>query len=184
MAGREDFATLVPQHTAAMRRAARALVGTADADDAAQEAILRAWQAWSTLEDVSRVRPWLLKITVNICLQWRRGRFGKHLEQTQPYDDTQEALLATLEADPGSSDHTGMLDLRHAINSLGGDMRMAVVLRYYGGLDANEIGKALDVPAATVRTRLRRGLIALRAQLDARELRVARMPEGELYDAG
>ncbi len=184
MAGREDFATLVPQHTAAMRRAARALVGTAFAEDAAQEAILRAWQAWSTLEDVSRVRPWLLKITINICLQWRRGRFGRHLDRIQPYDDTPESQLATLEADPGTSDHTGMLDLRHAINALGDDMRMAVVLRYYGGLDANEIGRALDVPAATVRTRLRRGLIALRAQLAAHELHVALMPDGELYDAG
>lgn len=184
MAGREDFATLVSQHTAAMRRAARALVGTADAEDAAQEAILRAWQAWNTLEDVSKLRPWLLKITVNICLQWRRGRFGKHLQQTQPYDDTQESQLATLEADPGTSDHTGMLDLRRALNSLGDDMRMAVVLRYYGGLDANEIGRALDVPAATVRTRLRRGLIALRAQLAARELCVAQASDGESRDAG
>lgn len=169
MTGPEGFATLVPQHTVAMRRAARALVGTADADDAAREAILRAWQAWSTLEDVNRVRPWLLKITVNVCLQWRRGRFGTHLERTQPYHNTQEWQLATLEADPGTSDHIGMLDLRHAINSLGDDMRTAVVLRYYGGLDANEIGGALGVPPTTVRTRIRRGLIALRVQLGTHE---------------
>jgi DNA-directed RNA polymerase specialized sigma24 family protein len=38
-------------------RVAAALVGTADAEDAAQEAILRAWQAWPTLRDTQLVRP-------------------------------------------------------------------------------------------------------------------------------
>ncbi len=167
MADSKSFATLAPQHTAAMRHAARALVGTADADDAAQEAILRAWQAWPTLVDESRARSWLLKITVNVCLQWRRGRFGTYLARTLPYQYTQDWQLATLEADPGTSDHLGSLDLRRAINELGDDIRIAVVLRYYGGLDANEIGETLGAPAATIRTRIRRGLIALHAQLAA-----------------
>lgn len=165
MADPSSFPTHAPQHVPAMRRAASALVGWADAEDVAQEAIVRAWQAWHTLHDISAVRPWLLRITVNVCLQWRRGHFGKHLELTEPLGDDDAAWLSTLDADPGTSDHTGALDLRSAINQLGGDMRLAILLRYYAGMDATEAGHVLGIPAATFRTRLRRALLALREQL-------------------
>lgn len=87
MADGAAFATLVPRHLAAVIRTAAALVGKADAEDAAQEAIMRAWQAWPSLQDVDALRPWLLRITVNICLQWRRGRFGKRGAQSTPASD-------------------------------------------------------------------------------------------------
>jgi DNA-directed RNA polymerase specialized sigma24 family protein len=67
-----------------MMRVAAALVGLADAEDAAQEALMRAWQAWKTLRDVDAVRPWLLRITVNVCRQWRRGNFGRHATLSSP----------------------------------------------------------------------------------------------------
>ncbi len=47
------------------------------------------------------------------------------------------------------------------------DQRIAVVLRYYGGYRASEIAAITDIPAATVRSHLRRGLAALRKELDA-----------------
>ncbi|MGZ3583296.1 MAG: sigma factor, partial [Ktedonobacterales bacterium] len=65
MADSAAFATLVPGHITAVVRTAAALVGKADAEDAAQEAIVRAWQAWPSLHDVEALRPWLLRITVN-----------------------------------------------------------------------------------------------------------------------
>ncbi len=165
MADGAAFATLVPGHIAAVVRTAAALVGKADAEDAAQEAIMRAWQAWPSLQDVDALRPWLLRITVNICLQWRRGRFGKRVELTQPLPEESADWLATLAADPGTSDYTGALDLRAALNQLGYDMRVVVVLRYYASMDASEVGEVLGIPAATVRTRLRRALMILRESL-------------------
>ncbi|HEV8190260.1 MAG TPA: sigma factor [Ktedonobacterales bacterium] len=69
-----SFAALVPQHTDAKLRVASALVGSADAEDAAQEAVVRAWDTW---RDASAVRPWLLRITANVCRQWWRGGFGR-----------------------------------------------------------------------------------------------------------
>src|SRR6185437_1290840 len=45
----ENFAALVAPHTAAMARVPAALVGIADAEDAAQEALLRAWRGWPSL---------------------------------------------------------------------------------------------------------------------------------------
>jgi RNA polymerase sigma-70 factor (ECF subfamily) len=78
-----------------------------------------------------------------------------------------ETALAVLDADPGGSDHTGALDLRQAINRLDADLRVVLVLRYYAGMDATEIGGVLGMPPATVRTRLRRALMTLRERLDA-----------------
>lgn len=165
MAEAGSFAAAITQHSAAMRRAAAALVGWADAEDVAQEAVLRAWQAWDTLRDEEAARGWLLRITVNVGLQWRRGPFGRQRTHSEPLTDQRIDELATLETNPGTSDHTGAMDLRSALNALGHDQRLAVVLRYYARMDASEIGEALGVPAATVRTRLRRGLMALHKRL-------------------
>jgi DNA-directed RNA polymerase specialized sigma24 family protein len=93
-------------------------------------------------------------------------------------DNTQAAALFDLYA--GTSDHTGALDLRAAVRALPGEQRLVVALRFYGGMKATEIARALDIPAATVRTRLHRALITLRTQLapsDGR-LRTTRHAEG------
>lgn len=159
------FGALMPPHLPAMLRVAAALVGTADAEDAAQEAIVRAWQAWDTLRNPTVLRSWLLRITVNVCRDWQRGRFGTRRALTLPLLDGDVLPLALLGADPGASDHTGALDLRQAINGLDDDLRVVVVLRYYAQMDATEIGATVGAPAATVRSRLRRALVLLRERL-------------------
>ncbi|HEV2404693.1 MAG TPA: sigma-70 family RNA polymerase sigma factor, partial [Ktedonobacterales bacterium] len=84
---------------------------------------------------------------------------------TQSLLDEDALPLGLLGDDPGTSDSTGALDLRHAINRLDADQRLVVVLRYYAQMDATEIGAVLNVPPATVRTRLRRALARLRERL-------------------
>ena len=159
---------LVTPHGPVVQRVAAALVGLADAEDAAQEALIRAWQAAPSLHGISAVRPWLLRITVNVCRDWQRGRFGtrQRLSVALPEGD-HGAEFAVIGDDPGTSDHTGALDLRRELRALDADLRVVVALRYYAGLDATEIGAALGVPPATVRTRLRRALGLLRARLEA-----------------
>jgi DNA-directed RNA polymerase specialized sigma24 family protein len=80
----------------------------------------------------------------------------------------------------GTSDHTGALDLRAAVRDLPGEQRLVVALRFYGGMRATEIAEALDIPAATVRTRLHRALITLRTRLQPSDgrLRSTRHAEG------
>jgi RNA polymerase sigma-70 factor, ECF subfamily len=181
MAEAGDFAVVAPQHTAAMLRVAAALVGRADAEDAAQEALTRAWQAWETLRDPAAVRPWLLRITVNVCRQWQRGGFGRRVRTSQPLPDDDDEILALLDADLGTSDHTGSLDLRAAVNALEPALRLIVALRYYGGMDATEIGLALSTPPATIRTRLRRALAILRDTLGASAPPAIRHPEEDFH---
>ena len=93
-------------------------------------------------------------------------------------DGTQAAVLFDLYA--GTSDHTGALDLRAAVRDLPSEQRLVVALRFYGGMRATEIAEALDIPAATVRTRLHRALITLRTRLQPSDgrLRSTRNAEG------
>ena len=163
-----DFAALAPLHMTTMLRVAAALVGVADAEDAAQEALVRAWQAWPRLRDAAAFRPWLLRITVNVCRDWQRGYFGASRRLMEPLDVSEAAdLLATIGGDPGASDQMASLDLRAAVNRLEPAYRVVVALRYYAGMDASEVGAALGIPPATVRTRLRRALALLREYLGA-----------------
>lgn len=165
----ESFATAVSPHTPAMARMASALVGHADAEDAAQEALVRAWNGWTTLRDPAALRPWLLRITYHVCLNWRAGRFGTARRMTEPLGDGSAYPLVVARAGPGTGDHADALDLRAAVATLSDDLRNVVVLRFYVGMDATEIGAVLDTPPPTIRTRLRRALLALRDRLRAGE---------------
>lgn len=61
----------------------------------------------------------------------------------------------------------GAGELWDVLGNLSDDQRLAVVLRYYGGYRAAEIASLLEVPAATVRSHLRRGLAAMRKELES-----------------
>lgn len=163
----QPFLALVPLHMGAVLRLTGALVGRDDAEDAAQEAMLRAWQAWPTLRDPSVARGWLLRIAANVCKDWQRGRFGTRRRMNLPLIAGEgDEALAVLNGDPGASDAAASLDLRAAVNALPPELRIVVALRHYAGMDATEIGAALGIPPATVRTRLRRALLALRERLE------------------
>jgi RNA polymerase sigma-70 factor (ECF subfamily) len=165
------FAAAVTPYINDMVYVALALVGPTEAEDAAQEALLRAWRAAATLREGDTVRAWLLRITANACHDWRRGRAGAwaRLTTTLPDDTGETEALAAPDADPGSSAAVTRLDLRQQVNVLADDLRAVVVLRFYTGLNATEIGAALDIPASTVRTRLQRALAQLRAHADSDE---------------
>ena len=160
----ERFTPLVTPHTELMARVAAALVGASNADDAAQEALVRAWRAWPSLRDADATRAWLMQITVNVCRSLLRresirARLGDLLI-AEPLA-SQASQLA-----PGTSDHVDALDLRRALGALDDDMRVVVALRFYAGMDSTEIGALLDASPATIRGRLRRALLHLRQALD------------------
>lgn len=162
---KDEVAAALALHAESARHVALALIGPADAEDAVQEALVRGWQAWESLRNPAAVRPWLMSITVNVCRSWQRGRYGTHRRLSEPLEDANQRPLAYIVSHPGASFPTAALDLRNAINQLDDPLRVVVVLRYYGGLDATEIGEALDIPSSTVRGRLSRALTLLRASL-------------------
>ena len=158
----ERFAPLVTPHTATMTRMAAALVGIPDAEDAAQEALMRAWRAWPGLREADSTRAWLMQITVNVCRTWRARR-QNHGELD--YLDTMIPAEGVASITLGASDHITALDLRQALLTLSADLRQIIALRFYIGMDSTEIGELLSESPATVRTRLRRAIIQLRRAL-------------------
>ena len=111
----EQFASLVAPHTATMARVAAALVGMSDAEDAAQEALLRAWRGWPSLRDTEATRAWLLRITVNVCHSWQAGRFGAFRRCNEPLDLANHLATSGSGIVGGDAD---ALDVRQAVRAL------------------------------------------------------------------
>ncbi len=175
-----ELESALPQYIPAMLRTATALLGRAQAEDATQEAILRAWQARGKLRDHKALRAWLLRITINVCRQWQRNVEERHMRVMEPLPDDDHAALATFADDPGANHHTLSIDLRAALNALRDDKRILIVLRYYADMDITELSQVLGVSERTVRTRLRRALIDLRSHLsDPTALETLAEEEGE-----
>jgi len=128
------------------------------------------------LREPGAARTWLLRITVNVCRNWRAGRFGTTRRLNEPLD---RALRDAAPDEYGGESHDAdALDMRQAVMALPIDLRRVVALRFYAGMDSSQIGTILELPAATVRTRLRRALELLRRDLSACETDPS-MPRGE-----
>jgi RNA polymerase sigma-70 factor (ECF subfamily) len=68
-------------------------------------------------------------------------------------------------ADPRQNDPAGRATLYELLSELPDPLRAPVALKYFGNLNATEIGEAMKIPAATVRTRLRTAMLRLRKKL-------------------
>lgn len=142
-----------------LRRLARSLVDDATADDLVQDTMVAALQH---PPDTDRpVRPWLRTVLGNAAkMHWRSSSRRKHREErapSGPEPESPDAGLAKLEV------HRQLVE---AVIELSDPYREAVILRYVEGLSSAEIARRLDIPAATVRSRLSRALDMLRAELD------------------
>lgn len=136
------------------RLAMSILCSEEDAADAAQDAILIAYQKLSTLRDRSRFRPWLLRILTHQCYAILRQR-----KQVVPFDSLPEQEAPS----PSSSSE----ELWQAVCDLSEQLRSVVVLYYYEGFSARETGEILGISEANVKTRLSRARKRLREQLEA-----------------
>ena len=135
-------------------RVAKAMVGNEeDCADAAQQAILRAWERLDTLRQPQYFRTWLTRILINECkgILRQRGRQA-------PYDQAAaEAIPA-----PAEEDHS---DLYAALGALEEKYRLPVVMYYWEGFKTREIASLLRLPEGTVKSRLRTARIQLRDTL-------------------
>lgn len=134
-----------------------------EAEDAVQEAFLRAWYKRNQFRDRgSGPRPWILKIVANECRSRRRAPWARVQRQA----DVEPA------GDAGDHSRTELrLDLAAAMSRLNTDQ--LVVLRLFHQLDLpqEEIAQILGIKVGTVRSRLHRGVSRLREILDEEEVR-------------
>ncbi|NJD29547.1 MAG: RNA polymerase sigma factor [Chloroflexi bacterium] len=155
--------------------ALRLLGDRRDAEEVAQDALVRAYRAMTGYPPPRiaelRLGPWLASITVNLARNKRR----RHDDRNPPL-----ALEPIVEAgfDPPSDgrsrpDTTAdrretKRELAAALLTLPPAVRAAVVLRHVDGLSVAETAEALGRPEGTIKAQVHRGLARLRAQLEAR----------------
>lgn len=156
----ERFTTLVRTELDRAYRLAGLLLGdAAEAEDATQDALVRAWLAWGSLRDPAALRPWFDRILVNIC----RDRLRRRAKVRFITLDDASATVAA--ADPFRDLLAGDTATR-ALDTLDPDLRTVVILRYGADLTVDGIAARLDWPTGTVKSRLHRALAQLRAELE------------------
>ena len=154
----DALAQIVGAYHNDMARIAFVICGNADvAQDAVQAAWPKAWQKLGSVREHDKLRPWLMAIAANEARQIMRRRIGRHVVEIEVAD------IAAAGSDPQS--RASGLDLDAALRRLSPDDRAILALRHVGGYDASEIGRAMGMPAATVRTRLARTVARLRKEL-------------------
>lgn len=131
------------------------------AEDAVQDALLRAWRDLPTLREPDRLGAWLGRLTVNATYDLLRKR--RRVRDLKPLTDD----VAVHAGEAGATiDRTA---LAWAYDRLPTEQRSVVVLHYYAGLSLDEVATTLGIPAGTARSRLHAALRALRHHLGARD---------------
>ena len=161
---------LLRRHQPRLWAVCRRLTGSdADADDAAQNALIAIGRALPSFDGRSRFGTWAYRIAVNASLDELRRR-RRRADPGLPGDadlsgpGSGPELIATT-VGPESAALTADVDA--ALRRLPPDFRAAVVLRDLCGLDYAEIAEILGVPTGTVRSRISRGRSALAPLLSA-----------------
>jgi RNA polymerase sigma factor (sigma-70 family) len=127
-----------------------------EAEDAVQEAALKAWRKLDRLREGLPMKPWFLGIVANQCRTTRRGRWWSVIRQ--------EAPTARIGADP-TANFARNADLRQALRQLGRDQLQVVLLRYYLDLPIEEVARTVGISVPGVKSRLHRALAKLRPHL-------------------
>lgn len=129
------------------------------AEDAVQDALVRAWRGLPELRDPARWDAWLHRLIVNACADQGRLRMRQSVE----------VRMVRLQAATG--DHVTWIDdhdqLARGFLHLKPHQRAAVVLHFYMGMTVPEVAEALGVPVGTAKSTIHYAVEALRAALEA-----------------
>jgi RNA polymerase sigma-70 factor, ECF subfamily len=177
------FDTLINANASRIYSLTYRMLGTEyDAEDAAQEAFLRAFSALSKFRRGATFSTWLYRIAVNVCLdeiRHRRGRPQTFSSLLTPDDatgaDPSEESLLSIPADDEPSQiidrQAQKQDIEKALAALPDQQRIVVILCDIDDLSYEEAAEALKMNVGTVKSRLHRARLRLRELLS---------PKGEL----
>lgn len=143
-----------------VRLAYRYASNPSEAEDIAQDALLRAWRRRSTLRDGARRKEWLATIVRNEAYRQHARLRPDPIETVDTFEAVEdEAVIATVER----------ADLHAALSRLDERDRELVQLRYQEDLTQEAIAKRLCIPEGTVKVRLHRVRDKLRQAMGAAE---------------
>jgi RNA polymerase sigma-70 factor (ECF subfamily) len=164
---RDAFAALVRKYQRrVLTLATRILDNRTEAEDIAQDIFAKVFQALPDFRGAARFSTWLYRITVNQCLNdlRRRARQQQTLATTEPRGWVRESPtsnpLRTLE----QKERLALVQAK--LQSLSPDQRTIILLREIDGLSYESIGEVLQLESGTVKSRLHRARMELKAQLE------------------
>jgi RNA polymerase sigma-70 factor (ECF subfamily) len=156
------------QHRAALARHCRRMLGSsAEADDAVQETMIRAWRARDQFQDGSSLRTWLYHIATNVCFDALRRRRRHAVAVDLGPGSTHSAVRVAASGDGPAelaerSDNV-RLAFVIALRRLPPTQRVAVILHDVFRWKADEVAALLDTTAPAVNSALQRARATLRA---------------------
>lgn len=146
--------------------AARLLGDRAEAEDVAQEAMLRLWRiAPDWRQDEAKVTTWLYRVVTNLCTDRLRMRQRRRLSALDDAPDIEDGKPS---AEAGLIEADRMVALNAALAHLPDRQREAVVLRHIEGLTNPEIAAVMEIGVEAVESLTARGKRALAAILSGR----------------
>ena len=156
----EAFARLIDRHYDRCARIALRILGNReDAEEAIQDAFVRAYHALGTYEDRERFSAWLTRILVNQC----RTVLAKVERREAVFSDL-DLRDAAMFAD-AETPESAWPDMEHALALLPSDQREAIVLRYADDLTYEEIARVTGVGVSALKMRVQRAFARLRVLL-------------------
>jgi RNA polymerase sigma-70 factor (ECF subfamily) len=154
---RSLYTELIELHGEELRaHCMRILRSPHDAEDALQEALLRAWRSFDGFEGRGSRRSWLYRIATNTSLDQIRRR-------SEPA--TGDEVPERMELEDHVERRESLRRLIEAVRQLTPKQREAFILREIIGLPASEAAAALDISQASLNSSLQRARLALRAEL-------------------
>jgi RNA polymerase sigma-70 factor (ECF subfamily) len=155
------FRALARRHLPVMVGVARRILGNAaDAEDVAQEAMLRVWVHAPRWQPLALFRTWLTRVVVNLCLDRKRRAPWVDLEAAGDIVDP------TPDASEQAESSERERQVAHAIAKLPDRQRIAIVLTYNEGMSNGQVAEALGTSVSAVETLLVRGKQNLRRALN------------------
>lgn len=155
------FERLIEPHIAVGYRLAAAMLNdAAQAEDAVQEATLRAWRSIGQPRSSAHFRGWFLTIVANRSRSMRAARWWSVIRVPE----------TRVEVPSPTDDADRREDLSKAVGRLSPEERAAVFLRFYEDMNSHEVGEALGITGTAARSRIRRALQRLRIDLAEEEL--------------
>lgn len=160
----DALAALTSRHADAVYRVALSVTRDHDqAEDVAQDALLKAWQALPTFRSDAPLKNWLLRITHNTAISALRRRRDVHFD---PAELPEAPIPGHLSVEARVEDRVSVDAFEDALADLDELSRSVVVLREVEGMSYDEISQVLDVPLPTVKTRLLRARRLLATALE------------------
>ena len=160
---RNAYGELVCRHYEGVSSVVYRLCGDAQiAQDATQEAFIRAWVKLPGYQPRSPFRNWVYRIAVNTALDMLRQKRVERIE-----DDEEMSMVADKSPQPEAAyiEKENVDFLRSAVRALPEAARSVLVLREYGELSYDEIASVLEIPIGTVMSRLNYARSSLRKTL-------------------